>query len=262
MARIRSIHPGLFTDEVFVSLSPAAQILWIGLWCEADDQGAFEWKPVTLKMRLLPASEDPIGPLLAELADAGCIRQYAVDGRQYGVIRNFARFQRPKAPKEVHPLPAPLRNYAGFTATGQRPSAGTGRKRAGTGSEDGHRSDPDDFETGLDFDADEVAVIQKEEEAECPVVPNEFRTASEAVPESERRGRREEEGWRNPSRADPIPDGAGGGTSHVYTPAHTREGAGLAGAAREGHAANRGSHPAAGIAADSRSRDAAAGGAR
>ena len=55
MARIRSVHPALFTDESFVSLSDSAQIFWVGLWCEADDQGVFEWKPLTLKMRTRPA---------------------------------------------------------------------------------------------------------------------------------------------------------------------------------------------------------------
>jgi hypothetical protein len=49
MSRIRSIHPGFFADETFVMLSPLARLFWIGLLTEADDQGIFEWKPVTLK---------------------------------------------------------------------------------------------------------------------------------------------------------------------------------------------------------------------
>lgn len=135
MSRIRSVHPGLFTDEAFVTLGPAAQVFWIGLWCEADDQGVFEWKPLTLKMRLLPASPQMVEPLLEELVTAGCIRRYDVDGRWFGVVRNFARHQRPKSPKDIHPLPEELRNYAGFNGDGSRPDATTGRKRYGSGSE-------------------------------------------------------------------------------------------------------------------------------
>jgi hypothetical protein len=71
MARIRSVHPGLFTDEAFVQLSPSAQIFWIGLLTESDDHGVFEWKPVTLKMRLLPLCDGSVEPLLQELVDQG-----------------------------------------------------------------------------------------------------------------------------------------------------------------------------------------------
>lgn len=111
MARIRSVHPGLFTDEVFVTLSPAAQVFWIGLWCEADDHGVFEWKPVTLKMRIIPAAETGAEPLLQELAEKGLIRRYEADGRSYGAVRNFCRHQRPKAPKYLHPVTAEIGRF-------------------------------------------------------------------------------------------------------------------------------------------------------
>src|SRR4051794_19179480 len=39
-ARIRSIHPRLFTDEAFVSCLPLARLLLLGIWTEADDHGA------------------------------------------------------------------------------------------------------------------------------------------------------------------------------------------------------------------------------
>jgi hypothetical protein len=32
MPRIRSVHPGLFTDEAFVTVSMAARVLLIGVW--------------------------------------------------------------------------------------------------------------------------------------------------------------------------------------------------------------------------------------
>ena len=41
MARIRSVHPGLFTDEAFMGASSDARILMIGLWCQAWDDGVF-----------------------------------------------------------------------------------------------------------------------------------------------------------------------------------------------------------------------------
>lgn len=115
MARIRSVHPGLFTDEDFVSLSDAAQIFFIGLWTEADDFGAFEWKPVTLKMKLRPATTTPVDPLLDELEGAGRIIRYAMNGRSFGLIRNFCKYQRPKFPKSAHTIPGELRDFVGLS---------------------------------------------------------------------------------------------------------------------------------------------------
>jgi hypothetical protein len=121
MARIRSLHPGWFTDEAWVSVSAHARLLGIGIWTESDDCGAFEWKPLTLKMRLFPADGVDIGALLAELETADLIRRYEHGGRQFGAVRNFMRFQRPKKPKSVHFMPVEFRTYVGQNAGGSEP---------------------------------------------------------------------------------------------------------------------------------------------
>lgn len=113
MARIRSVHPGLWTDERFVSVSPLARLLFIGLWNECDDQGSFAWSPLALRMRLLPGDNTDPGALLDELIAAGCIMRYELDARIYGAVRNFARFQRPKKPNSIHPQPPEVRNWCG-----------------------------------------------------------------------------------------------------------------------------------------------------
>jgi hypothetical protein len=121
MARIRSIHPGLFTDEAIVVLSPMARFLFIGILTECDDGGIFEWKPISLKMRLLPADNVDMAALLSELADANVVRRYCAEGREYGAVRNFCRFQRPKKPKLTHPMPAELRTYVASDAASSEP---------------------------------------------------------------------------------------------------------------------------------------------
>lgn len=108
MARIRSTFPGQWTDEDFVECQPLSRLLAIGLRNEADDQGVFEWKPVGLKMRLMPADNADIGVLLADLEAHHQVKRFTVDGRTYGAIRNFVKFQKPKKPTKVHPLPAEL----------------------------------------------------------------------------------------------------------------------------------------------------------
>lgn len=113
MARIRSIHPGLFTDADFVKMSDAAQIFYVGLLTEADDFGAFKWEPVELKMRIRGASLQPVEPLLEELVQAQRVVRYQHDGRYYGLIRNFTKYQSPKSPKAKYFIPPDYRKFAG-----------------------------------------------------------------------------------------------------------------------------------------------------
>jgi hypothetical protein len=117
MARIRSQHPGQWTDEAFVSCSPFARLLAIAIRNEADDQGVFEWKPLQIKMRLFPADNVDVSALLAELSATDQVSRFEVSGKAYGAIRNFRRFQRPEKPKAVHPLPETMRVYVGLSAT-------------------------------------------------------------------------------------------------------------------------------------------------
>ena len=121
MARIRSVHPSFFTDEAVVSCSALARLLYIGLWTDADDQGVFEWKPLQIKMRLLPGDNADAGALLAELTDAGLIHRQDVGPKPFGFIRDFRRFQRPKKPNQTHVLPDELRSYVGIDGDTSEP---------------------------------------------------------------------------------------------------------------------------------------------
>jgi hypothetical protein len=113
VSRIRSIHPGIWTDEAFVTLSAHARVFLIGLWTEADDKGIFPWSPLKLKMRLLPADNVDVAGLLAELVDGGLVLPYECEGKTYAAIRNFTRFQRPKKPNDIHPATEQALLFAG-----------------------------------------------------------------------------------------------------------------------------------------------------
>lgn len=121
MARIRSVHPSLFTDEAWVSCGPLARILYIGLWTDADDQGLFEWKPLQIKMRLLPGDAGDVPAMLAELEGVGLIRGYETGGKRFGAIADFRKFQRPQKPNAIHPLPENIAEYVGLSPTDPKP---------------------------------------------------------------------------------------------------------------------------------------------
>lgn len=103
MARIRSVHPGLATDEDMLECKPLVRLFFILLGTQADDYGCFEWKPVRLKVRLLPNDKDDVEPILAELERVNRVAAYTVAGKKYGVIRNFLKFQRPQKPMAYCP---------------------------------------------------------------------------------------------------------------------------------------------------------------
>lgn len=121
MARIRSIHPSLCTDEIFMGLSLPAKAAWPLIWMECDDQGAFEWKPIVLKARLFPADNIDLTAVLDELVTAGAVRYVEIDGKPCGLVRNFCRYQRPKKPAHRFQLTDEMRTYVGLKASSTEP---------------------------------------------------------------------------------------------------------------------------------------------
>lgn len=149
MPRIRSVHPGLFTDEGFMELTvsdPLACVLLPGIWTDCDDQGVFEWKPMTIKARVLPCATADVSSLLMRLCEVGFIRRFEVKGKAYGAVRNFRRFQRPEKPKAYHPLPDDLRVFVGLEKPGGR-GGGDDPQPGGGGKENVKGTLPDQSPT-------------------------------------------------------------------------------------------------------------------
>lgn len=123
MARIRTIKPEFFTSEDIVSLSPLARLFYVSLWCEADREGRLEWKPRTFKLRYLPGDDCDVDALGSELAEAGLIVIYEMEGKLYAEIPTFAKHQIINNRESESQLPARV-NHASNT----RESGREGRK--------------------------------------------------------------------------------------------------------------------------------------
>ena len=121
MSRIRSVHPGLWTDDAFMALSAHARLLVIGLWTEAFDDGVFEWKPLTIKARIFPVDALDMAALFEELLAGAFIRREEFGGRPIGLIRNFREFQRPKKPNSSGMLSSEWGTYVGISGDGGEP---------------------------------------------------------------------------------------------------------------------------------------------
>ena len=153
MARIRSIKPETFTNEDLAACSPHARIAFPGLWCHADREGRLEDRPRRLAMVILPYDRAvDFDALLAELAAAGFVVRYEVNGAHYVQIVNFSKHQHPHPNETVSIIPPPP---GGGSAKRQ------GVKRSGKG---GQRVPPEHVALGQEGKGREGSRIGREQE--------------------------------------------------------------------------------------------------
>lgn len=97
MSRIRSIKPGFFQDEDLfdaeIQTGLPLRVAFAGLWCHADRDGRFEWRPRQLKAGILPYDDVDFSRVLDALTTRGWIVRYEVDGRVFGLVRTFKKHQ-------------------------------------------------------------------------------------------------------------------------------------------------------------------------
>ena len=109
--RIRTIKPEVFQDEKLWDLAtetglPVLQA-FAGLWCFADREGRFEWRPRALKPLILPYWEGDFAAVMAALESSRFIVRYVVGGKEYGYVRNFGKHQVINSRESPSELPAP-----------------------------------------------------------------------------------------------------------------------------------------------------------
>lgn len=85
-----------------MSMSMTAKAAWAALWMQCDDHGIFEWKPIVLKALIFPADNVDFAEVLAEFESLDCVKRIEVNGKPCGLVRNFAKYQRPKNPSYRH----------------------------------------------------------------------------------------------------------------------------------------------------------------
>ena len=93
MARIRTIKPDFWTDETLTECSLSARLLFIGSWNFADDNGNLEHSAKQLKMKVFPADDVKVTPLLNDLITHGLLIEYSVNGKKYLHIKGFEKHQ-------------------------------------------------------------------------------------------------------------------------------------------------------------------------
>lgn len=73
-----------------------ARLFYIGLWTCADDAGVFEWHERLLKSQIFPFDEGvKVDKFLNELIKHNRIKSFSHNGKEYGLILNFTKYQKP-----------------------------------------------------------------------------------------------------------------------------------------------------------------------
>lgn len=93
--KIRSVRPEFFADPTLADLSHAARILYIGLWCIADDDGRGEWLPKQIDGQIFPLETVNIHALLEQLVSSERVVRYTDGDRDYFYIPTFTKYQKP-----------------------------------------------------------------------------------------------------------------------------------------------------------------------
>lgn len=109
MPRRRDLSPDFFTNEDLVLAERASgglplRIAYQGLWCHADREGRFEWRPGRLKLGVLPYDDVDMEAVLMALVQSGHVVRYEADGQAFGWIPTFKKHQ-----QRIHPREAPSR---------------------------------------------------------------------------------------------------------------------------------------------------------
>ena len=105
--KIRSLRPEFFADGRMAQLSPMARILYMGLWCIADDEGRGRYQPKSIEGEVFPHEDVDIRGLLGELVDMGRIVTYQVGAESYFHIPRFTDHQHPNRKVDSRLPPPP-----------------------------------------------------------------------------------------------------------------------------------------------------------
>lgn len=111
MPRIRTIKPEFYRHhDLFLAERKSGfpiRVAFSGLWCCADVEGRFKWRPTELKLDILPYDEVDFEDVLQCLIDTKFIIKYSVEGKEYGVIPTFKDHQRITGTESKYPSKLP-----------------------------------------------------------------------------------------------------------------------------------------------------------
>jgi hypothetical protein len=110
--RIRTVKPEFFRHEDLfdaeIETGLPLRLAYQGLWCAADREGRFRWRPRTLKSEIMPFDDLDFSRVLDALATRGYIVKYSSGTDEFGWIPSFKAHQVINNREKDSNLPNPL----------------------------------------------------------------------------------------------------------------------------------------------------------
>lgn len=103
------IDPAFFSSESLAECSHTARLCFIGMWCQAKDDGRMRFSPRSLKSSIFPMDEMSMENFLkavCELEEEGCVKLYVNGDEVYVYIPNFKVYQTISHPQKSN-IPEP-----------------------------------------------------------------------------------------------------------------------------------------------------------
>ena len=124
MARIRNIKPEFFSHEELQDMQMEhpklhPMLVFPALWTQCEWSGVFSWSIRKLKLNILPFLNIDLEKSLNYLAEKGYIKKFSKDGKDYGYVCNFTKYQAISGKEKEQELKYPLpdeeldENYTG-----------------------------------------------------------------------------------------------------------------------------------------------------
>lgn len=114
MARIRTIKPLFWDDEIVGAMPATTRLAFVGLFSLADDEGRLPGRAIGVRNKLFMYDEatttDDVERALLQLHHARRIRLYGDASQRFIEVVNFAKHQRIQKPQPSQ-LPAPSSKY-------------------------------------------------------------------------------------------------------------------------------------------------------
>jgi len=100
--RIRTIKPEFWRDQTIQGLAERTQLVYIGLWCMADDCGRFQADVDTIRAEIAKkARPSDVAQAVHQLVECEKVMTYEVNGESYGVVVNWwhQKIDKPSGPE-------------------------------------------------------------------------------------------------------------------------------------------------------------------
>jgi len=109
--RMRTIKPGIMSNEDLAELGPYAYILFTGCWMIADREGRFEYRPRRIKALVMPLWDEVDVPALERLVENLCqkrfFHKYTTNGCTCIQVVKWHDHQNPHPRESASTIPPP-----------------------------------------------------------------------------------------------------------------------------------------------------------